>query len=137
VIYTPQLMLSGKDYRRGMFGDDLAKQLVQLATPATAKIRVSASTGSESAAVNITTESGPGDAQIWLAIFENGLATEVRAGENRGKRLEHDFVVRDLAGPLRVGTATHTIALDRGWNRAKLGIAAFVSDARTGETLQA
>lgn len=137
VIYTPQLMLSGKDYRRGMSGDDLTKQLVQLATPATAKIRVSASTGPGSAAVNVATEASPGDAQVWLAIFENGLATDVRAGENRGKRLQHDFVVRDLAGPFRVGAVSHTFALDRGWNRAKLGIAAFVSHARTGETLQA
>jgi len=38
------------------------------------------------------------NAAVYLAAYENKLASEVAAGENRGKRLEHDFVVREWIG---------------------------------------
>jgi hypothetical protein len=36
-------------------------------------------------------------AQVYLALYENNLATVVKAGENKGLTLRHDFVVRSLA----------------------------------------
>lgn len=135
-VYTPQLMLNGRDYRRSTFGDDLGKQLAELSTPAKATLKVNATSTPDHAAVKISTHA-PDGAQTWIAIYENRLATEVRAGENRGKHLRHDFVVRELAGPLPTGDATHRFAVDPGWNKANLEIAAFVTHARTGETLQA
>jgi hypothetical protein len=46
-----------------------------------------------------------GASTIFVAIVEDGLSREVAAGENRGKRLEHSSVVRDLisAGSLSAG----------------------------------
>lgn len=38
-------------------------------------------------------------AQAYLALYENNLANQVTAGENKGKQLRHDFVVRELTGP--------------------------------------
>ena len=40
---------------------------------------------------------------MYLAAYENKLASDVRAGENRGKRLEHDYVVREWIGPIAFG----------------------------------
>ena len=76
-------------------------------------------------------------AQAWLALYENNLATDVRAGENRGRRLQHDFVVRDLAGPFPAGEFGHAFAVDSRWKHSDLGVAVFVHDARSGSPLQA
>src|SRR5207248_11699212 len=38
---------------------------------------------------------------IYAALLASGLSSDVKAGENRGRRLDHDFVVLELAkGPL-------------------------------------
>jgi hypothetical protein len=66
----------------------------------------------------------------------------VRAGENAGKRLDHDYVVRDLGGPFvldRSGRVRidHRIRLPRGADLERVGVAVFVERADTGSVLQA
>ena len=80
--------------------------------------------------------------EAWLALYENNLETVVRAGENAGKTLRHDYVVRRLIGPLtpdREGRLAlrREIALDADWKRADLGVAVFVQDKASGEIVQA
>lgn len=137
-IYTPQLVFDGRDFRGR---DTLAARLAELGTrQPKASIRLAGApaplqldvTGSWSALATSTQT-----AQGWLALYENRLGSDVRAGENRGKRLQHDFVVRDIAGPFPAGNFAHKFTLDARWKRADLGLAAFVQDARNGETLQA
>ena len=43
-----------------------------------------------------------GPALLWLALYEDGLETAVAAGENAGRMLRHDRVVRKLAGPWKL-----------------------------------
>jgi len=76
-------------------------------------------------------------AQGWLALYENRLVTDVAAGENRNKRLHHDYVVRDIAGPFPSGALAHAFTLDARWKRPDLAVAGFVQDARSGDVLQA
>ena len=142
VIYTPQLILNGRDYRRGYLRDDFAARLAEPdGAPARAAIRLAVAPATGTFTVSgAWSASGAHDArhaQGWIAIYENRLATNVAAGENRGKRLQHDFVVRELAGPFPAGTFSHTFVIDSRWKRADLGVAGFVQDARGGETLQA
>jgi len=141
-IYTPQLMLNGRDFRGSGARNDIAGKLAELgSTPPKASIRLTATPGPAQMAVtgawSATDAATARHAQGWLALYENRLATEVRAGENRGKRLEHDFVVRDVAGPFPAGEIRHTFALDARWKRGDLGLAAFALDARSGDALQA
>ncbi|MCX7148845.1 MAG: DUF1223 domain-containing protein [Rhodocyclales bacterium] len=80
--------------------------------------------------------------EAWVALYENNLESQVRAGENAGKTLRHDYVVRRLIGPLAPDHAGHLrlqqqIALDAGWKRADLGVVVFVQDKASGEILQA
>ena len=75
-------------------------------------------------------------------LTEQGHQTAVRAGENAGKTLSHDYVVRRLIGPLRPDPAgrlslRQKIALEADWKRAALGVAVFVQDKATGEVVQA
>jgi hypothetical protein len=138
IVYTPQLVLNGKDFRRG--GDeDFGRRVGELNRDrARASIRIGlGSTGDRLSVSGAWSASERGDAQAWLALYENRLASEVKRGENRGKRLEHDFVVRDLAGPFPQGTLAHRFTLGREWDRANLGVAAFVQDPKSGDVLQA
>lgn len=64
------------------------------------------------------------------------------AGENAGKLLNHDYVVRELAGPFPIGAAgraqlEHRIQLDSSWNAEHTGVAIFVELLDTGEVLEA
>jgi hypothetical protein len=77
-----------------------------------------------------------------VAIVEDKLSSHVNAGENEGKRLNHDAVVRRLIGPFPVAAANNasiqkSIALDKSWKRSDVSVVAFVQSAKTGETLQA
>lgn len=141
VVYTPQLMLNGKDYRRGA-SDELDQRLAEAARIVPrASIRLSLMPAPNVLAVSgawATRDTADAQAaQGWIALYEDKLVTDVRAGENRGKRLTHDFVVRDLAGPFPAGALTHTFAVDSRWKQDALGVVAFVHDVRSGEALQA
>jgi hypothetical protein len=75
-------------------------------------------------------------------LYENNLESRVQAGENAGKVLRHDYVVRRLIGPLPPDTdgrlsLRQLIPLDPGWKRADLGVVAFVQDKTSGEIVQA
>ena len=77
-----------------------------------------------------------------VVLYEKHLSTEVRAGENRGSRLNHVNVVRFWSAPLALDAQTgraewkQTIALPFGWKRENLVMAALVQDAKAGEVLQ-
>ncbi len=75
---------------------------------------------------------------LLLAVYETGLETAVGRGENGGRKLRGDYVVRSLdrAGRLPVrGSGPHrfekVLALGDGWERSRLGVAAFLQDPRT------
>jgi hypothetical protein len=138
VIYTPQLVLNGKDYRRGL-RDDFAERVAAIARePAKAALALNVRPAeSQWAVTGKWSGAEPGDARAWMALYENDLATDVRAGENRNKRLQHDFVARDIAGPFATGSFSHAFKIEAAWKRRDLSIAAFVQDPRTGNVLQA
>ncbi|MCX7156339.1 MAG: DUF1223 domain-containing protein [Rhodocyclales bacterium] len=140
LVYTPQFLRNGRDWRSAGspldgVGETRSGASIALELGATggrhltvgAEIRVPATT----AAV-----------EVWLALYENNLESRVRAGENAGKTLHHDYVVRRLIGPLTLGkdgslSLHQELALDAGWKRADLGVVVFVQDRASGEILQA
>lgn len=140
VVYTPQLLLDGADYRRSLARDDLGRLIAAGKAP-DARIRMSLDTGEVPPRLRILIGTAAKNAQAHAAIYENNLVTEVKAGENRGKRLRHDFVVRELYGPFAV-TAAAPLAIDqvirraREWKAADLHIAVFVQDIGSGAALQ-
>ncbi len=143
VVYTPQLLLDGADYRRGLLGDDLGQRIAagKNQTP-DAQISMTFDTGGELPRLRARIGTAVHAAQAYVAIYENNLVTEVAAGENRGKRLRHDFVVRELYGPFALTAAApllidQGIRIERGWKTADLHIAVFVQDNGTGAALQA
>lgn len=144
VVYTPQVMLAGKDYRgwnSRRFADAVAAVNT---TAARARITLALSnsgggTAGLRATASVPERKAAEDAVLYVARYENGLSTQVERGENRGKTLRHDFVAREWWGPLALaaaGDVTFERSLDaQGLNRG--GVAAFVQNRRTGEVLQA
>ena len=84
---------------------------------------------------------GSAEADLYLAAYRSGLQSRVKAGENRGRLLSHDYVVLEWQGPFTLAARTLTerrkVPLLPGATPANSGVAAFVQDRRTGEVLQA
>jgi len=148
VVYTPQLLLNGRDYRRGSVFDDLGERVNALTrAPAQAAIRLRLDTSDSNALVvagsaTVAGAAARSRAQVYVALYENDLSNDITAGENRGRRLRHDFVVRELAGPIAVDTGGEArwhqrFTLDPRWKAGDLYVAAFVQDERSGDVLQA
>jgi len=148
VVYTPQLLLNGRDYRRGAVFDDFGERLGALnRDPAKAKISLRAH-AQDATVLDVTGTASIADvpardrAAAYLVLYENNLSNQVTAGENRGKRLRHDFVVRDLGGPFTIDSGgesrlSRRFSLDPRWKTGDLHVAAFVQSERSGDVLQA
>ncbi|MGB5397035.1 MAG: DUF1223 domain-containing protein [Gammaproteobacteria bacterium] len=144
-IYTPQFVLNGADYRRrSRFDSDLdsigaQKALVDIELSAIDKTL----TRLDVELVANIARSPVKDVALYLAVYENNLASDVNAGENEGETLKHDFVVRKLYGPFIQSQPQNrqrfaqTLELGDDWKRMDLNLAVFAQNPHTGEVLQA
>jgi hypothetical protein len=147
IVYTPQVLLQGQDFRRWA-SDDFADEVARINSRA-ARARIALTIRAvEPKAIQADLSAMLFDAAerknaaVFLAAYENRLASEVKAGENRGRRLEHDFVVREWIGPIAFGEnlkleQSRALPLLAGTDPKNLGVAAFVQNRGTGEVLQA
>ncbi len=145
-IYTPQVLLQGQDFRSwGGSAFDAAVAKIN-ARPAKARISLSLDTGRKDAfevgaAAELENASSDGAIALFLGAFENKLVSEVKAGENRGKTLPHDYVVLQWVGPLEFKAGKlaerHTLPLLPKAVPANSGVVAFVQNRATAEVLQA
>jgi hypothetical protein len=77
--------------------------------------------------------SARGETELWIAVTEKGLQTDVKAGENSGETLKHAAVVRSLR---KIDTlrdpAGYTLqihpAIDPGWKKENLAVVAFLAE---------
>jgi hypothetical protein len=142
LVYTPQVVLQGRDFRRwGTRHFDEALARIN-ARPAQARLKLELFALDES---GLEVEASAellerAEAALYLAAYRSKLEGRVGAGENRGRILSHDYVVLEWQGPFSVpGRAVERrrLALLPGANAANSGVAAFVQDRGTGEVLQA
>jgi len=143
-VYTPQVTLQGGDFRGWGSAPGFAEAVRAVnQRPARADLTLSLSPGAPGAlAVALNGTANDPGAQVFIALYENRLSTRVPAGENAGRTLNHDHVVRVWRGPFQVGgdgriALDQVVPLDAEWKPAQLGAAAFVQDPRSGDVLQA
>lgn len=143
VVYTPQVMLNGRDLRAWR-SDALTQAVDEInRSPAGADIRLSLKPiEKDRIEIAVTASAKMTDrAALYVAVYQNDLSSDVRAGENSGARLHHDYVVRAWRGPILLSAVTppwrQAIAFNPDWIAAKMGVVAFVQDIRNGEILQA
>ncbi len=82
--------------------------------------------------------------EIYLAITESGLHSEVTRGENAGRKLDHFDVVRELKRIGQVKTKAPTpfaaeprVKIASAWKRENLRAVVFVQEARSRRVLAA
>ena len=148
-VYTPQFVLSGKDYRTyASFNEDVNKLASQKATvdlELSAQI-LSTAGFDEQLQLNLKTDISSSEIKevgFYLVVIENNLISDVNDGENDGKRLQHDYVVRQYLGPYfakkseDLSEQKYTVELASQWKHQDLSIIAFAENSLTGEVLQA
>ncbi len=112
--YTPQLVVAGRSH---VVGSDRARALA--AIDAAARLPAEPATATASHAgdvVRVSYDAGRGrrDRMVVVALTESGLVTPVARGENRGRTLRGDFVVRALA-EAPAGAGAVTLRVEPGW----------------------
>lgn len=137
-VYTPQFLRNGRDWRSAAGPLD---GIGNAPAGAAIALELGAAAGGQLAVGGTISGAGSGR-EVWLALYEHNLESRVLAGENGGKVLRHDYVVRRLIGPLPADAdgrlaLRQQIAIESGWKRPDLGVVAFVQDMSSGEIVQA
>jgi len=146
MVYTPQVLLQGRDFRNwaaGAFDQEVARINAQ---PAKARISLRLDPSrpgvfAVEAAAELLDSRQRGDAALYLGAYENKLVSEVKAGENRGKSLAHDYVVLQWVGPIQFKDGKlidqRDLALLPKAVPGHSGVVAFVQNRASAEVLQA
>jgi hypothetical protein len=131
-VYTPQMVVDGKT---GFVGSDSQKALRAIAEAAKApRTGIELRCGANPGTLAVRIDNGPeADADVTLAIAENGLQSNVTRGENRGRLMAHAGVARSITligrGKKRQPfSAEPKLAIDRGWRRENLSAVVFLQD---------
>ena len=140
-VYTPQVLLQGHDFA----WNSGAATAIDAAgkSAASATIAVDVTTGERDVEVHakaqVVTGARP-DAELVVAYADSGLVSDIKAGENRGRRLAHDHVVRALrnaGGADAGGRIDATLTLPRPAERGTHPtLVAFVERPSNGDVLQ-
>lgn len=146
-VYTPELVLSGREYRRwwGSSFERAVQQVNRTAPRADIKLKLDRHGKTLQIDGRAALRRTPGDApaaDLYVALYENNLSNKIAAGENNGRTLQHSFVVRRLFGPLTFDRHDEArfkqeLALAAGWKPEDLGVAAFVQESQGTRILQA
>lgn len=137
-------MLQGRDFRSMSSFRQAVKQINRSAAQAdiTLQVRPRSRTLAVEAQATVREPAAQRHAVMYVALYENKLSTAVTAGENHGRTLQHNFVVRQWLGPLAPDgqgsmRLRQELSLHRDWKPQEMGLVACVYDLRTGDVLQA
>lgn len=145
-VYTPQVVLAGRDFPEWHSASEFKRGVDTVNhRQARATIEIASHPGPDASlagtvSATLAPAMSPANLALVVALTQDGLASRVTAGENRGEHLAHDFVTRDLASsPLGAGRTTRdfSFAVPTEDDAAHASITAFVQDTKTGEVIQA
>lgn len=143
-VYTPQFVFNGRDFK-GWDNSRLNSAIHQTQKfSSRANLTLDAVNQADgSIKLKATAEAtNPDDAKkadVFVALYENGLVTQVKAGENNGRELKHDYVVRKLFGAYQINslnTFNKSFNLGKSWQGKDAGAVIFVQDSSNGEVIQ-
>jgi hypothetical protein len=137
-IYTPCVVANGKEWRGWSLG-----LKIPVATASDAGILSISSTDTNIWSAHFSpAKSSDAHYEIHAALLGGGLNSDVKAGENRGRRLQHEFAVLNLSQMEMItsnGTAQGRFITDtaRHNSNKSLAITIWVTHAGQLEPLQA
>lgn len=137
--YTPQAVVDGSVEMVGSREDRVRAAIASDATKPSAGVAMHLSPAGTKVRVDVDVDRPDALRQkkldLMIAIYETGLSTAVERGENGGRTLHDDVVVRDLTRATRLSAGgpaqargSAEMGLEKGWNRGGLGVAAFLQD---------
>lgn len=150
--YTPQMVVNGRTQLVGSRADEAIKAVqASAAVPAVPLMLASVAGGNASephftVSVGKLAQLSTGDsAEVWLAVTESGLSSQVARGENAGRNLSHASVLRTMR---RIGNADAraeadsfrgdaSLKLKSGWKRENLTAVVFVQEKKSRRILGA
>lgn len=147
-VYTPQLVVDGQAEAVGSQEREV-RDLVReaLARAPRARVELTAGEPGESWPVRVSAQllenAGVDEAELWIAVTENDLENSVSRGENAGRNLTHDGVVRRLERVLSLTqsmpkeTRELELLIQPEWKRDDLGLVAFLQEPGSLEILGA
>ncbi len=133
-VYTPQVML-GEDVHIRWYGAqaDLADKASQ--SPQFA-LRAMPGQNVIDLSLGVAWADATAAKPVWVALYSDGIVSQVGAGENSGRKLSHDRVVRQLLGPFAPGDdqrISQKLSIKIPDEPGKLGIVAFEAGQRPGQ----
>jgi hypothetical protein len=134
-VYTPQLVRNGRDWHPKQSGTQNATEPSSAAKAGITLQRVGASDGFEA---HIEPANSNASWTAYWTVTEDAHSSRVKAGENAGAFLQHDFVVRQYApvGRYQGAQVLKFFALAAQADHPRR-VNLVVSDNQTGEPLQA
>ena len=129
-VYTPQMVVDGSKEFVGSNFDTAVNDIKEAAKTKKADVELSATDN----ALKVDLKNVPqhDNSYIWFVVTEDNLSTDVKNGENGGRRLAHTAVVREmtLLGNLEAGknefSADKQFTLPKDWNKKNLNLIVFV-----------
>jgi hypothetical protein len=143
-VYTPQFVMNGRDFRG--WDNSRLNEAVEKSQNIASRANLTLNSVTE-ANGDITLKANaqavkPGDAKnsdVFIALYENKLVSFVKAGENSGSTLKHDYVVREFFGAYQISNQNEfskNFTLNSAWKNKDGGAVIFVQNSQTGEILQ-
>src|SRR5215831_10833782 len=135
-VYTPQMIVDGESEFVGSRGLTAREEIRKAA--ATPKLEVAVKAVPEKSAVEVSVNNPSGislknGAELWLAVTQKNLQSNVKAGENSGETLKHAPLVRSLQKirTLREPagyTGQVELSLDPNWKKDDLAAVVFLAE---------
>lgn len=142
-VYTPQFVMNGRDFKG--WDNSRLNQSVTATQKLASRANLSLDTVQENGKITLKTSAqttNPADAKnvdVFVAIYENKLVSQVKSGENSGRELKHDYVVREFFGAYQINNQNEfskNFTLSPEWAKREAGAVIFVQNSQTGEILQ-
>ena len=141
-IYTPQAVVDGRTALIGSDAGALRKAIATAASRPHAQVTLVAKADGASVDGRVQVAGVPPDVKgpldVVVALVEDGITSAVARGENRGRTLHHDAVVRAIvaasAGSVPVEVR---LPLRDGWQRDHIHAVAAVQERSSGHVIGA
>ena len=143
-VYTPQFVMNGRDFKG--WDNSRLNEAVEKSQNIASRANLRLNTVTEAngeitlkASAQAVKPADGKNADVFIAIYENKLVSQVKAGENNGSTLKHDYVVREFFGAYQMSNQNEfskNFSLKPEWKGRDAGAVIFVQNSQTGEILQ-
>jgi hypothetical protein len=135
-VYTPGFVVNGKEWRAWFGGNGMPTTSTKVGV-----LRLSLGDGGKLTASFAPDTTHPRTLTLNVALLGTDLESDVKRGENSGRKLRHDFVVlqlakSEMANQGNLWTGTVSLSTNAGTDKAT-ALAAWVQPGETAAAIQA